>query len=75
MITQPAEILPAALSVPAAAAYLGISRATLYRIAAECGTGNSGLQVVRIRGRRLFMRRDLDAYLARHRVPATNRAP
>jgi excisionase family DNA binding protein len=65
---------PAALSVTDAAAYMGVSRATLYRIAAECGTGSSGLQVVRVRGRRLFLRRDLDAYLARQRVPARNTA-
>jgi excisionase family DNA binding protein len=57
---------PAALTVKQAAAYLGVSTRTLYRITAECGTGKDELPVVHIRGRRLFLRRDLDTYLARH---------
>jgi excisionase family DNA binding protein len=69
-----ATLDPALLSVPQAAAYLGISRATLYRVAAECGTGKTGLRVVRIRGRRLFKRTDLDAYIARQRVLANTSA-
>jgi excisionase family DNA binding protein len=56
------------LSIPEAAAYLGISRATLYRISAERGQGGSGLNVVPIRGRRFFEQRALDAYIARQRV-------
>ncbi len=59
------------LSVSDAAAYLGISRASLYRIAAECGTGKSGLAVIRIRGRRLFKKTDLDAFIARSQVQRT----
>lgn len=53
-----------ALGVDDAAKYLGVSRRTLYRISAECGT--TGLPVVHIRGRRVFRTRDLDAYLDRH---------
>ncbi len=54
---------PAALSVNDAAVYLGISRATLYRITAERGTGPSVLRPTLIGGRRLFQPKHLDAYL------------
>lgn len=63
---------PAALSVTEAAAYIGVSRATLYRITAECGTSPTGLRPLRVRGRRLFLRKDLDAYLLRQRVPSNH---
>lgn len=59
---------PAALGIEDAAKYLGVSRRTLYRISAECGTGPDALKVVHIRGRRVFRTRDLDAYLDRHVV-------
>lgn len=61
-------IEPSALTVDQAATYLGVSRRTLYRITAECGTGKDDLPVIHVRGRRLFLRRDLDAYLEAHRV-------
>lgn len=67
-------VTPAALSVNDAAAYIGVSRATLYRITAESGTSPTGLRPLRVRGRRLFLRTDLDAYLRRQRV-AANHAP
>lgn len=54
---------PATYSVPDAARYLGVSRATLYRITAERGTGKSSLMPTVIRGRRVFTRKQLDAYL------------
>lgn len=66
-------ITPGALSVLDAAAYLGVSRRTLYRISAECGTGPSALPVAHIRGRRVFRVRDLDAYLARQVVQGGRR--
>lgn len=63
-----------ALGVMDAAAYLGVSRRTLYRISAECGTGPSALPVTHIRGRRVFRVRDLDAYLARQVVTGGRRS-
>ncbi len=66
MTARPIE--PAALSVPQAAQYLGISRSQMYRLSAECGAGSSGLPVVHIGGRRLFRRTDLDRYLSAHVV-------
>lgn len=61
--------LPAALGVDDAAAYLGISRRTMYRLSAECGNGPSAIPVVHVSpGRRVFRIRDLDAYLARQTV-------
>lgn len=63
----------AALTVAQAAAYLGVSRRTLYRITAECGTGKDDLPFIAIRGRRLFLRRDLDTYLAAHQVQPIRR--
>lgn len=66
---------PAALTVDQAATYLGVSRRTLYRITAECGTGKDNLPIIRLRGRRLFLRRDLDAYLQAHQInPLPRRA-
>jgi excisionase family DNA binding protein len=59
-------VQPAALTVDQAATYIGVSRRTMYRISAEAGTG--GLPVVHIRGRRVFLRRHLDAYLERQVV-------
>ena len=59
------------LSVAQAAVYLGVSRATVYRITAEQGRGPSGLQPLLIRGRRVFLRADLDAYLQRCKVAPT----
>lgn len=56
------------LSVADAAAYIGVSRATLYRICAEQGQGRSRLAVVHTSARRRgFLRVDLDKYLARQR--------
>jgi excisionase family DNA binding protein len=55
---------PALLSVNDAAAYLGISRATVYRLAAECGAGK-GPRVTKVRGRSMFKRAELDAYIER----------
>ena len=51
---------PAGLSVNASAAYISVSRATMYRIL-DSGEIASGL----IGRRRIIMRRDLDAYLER----------
>ena len=68
------EIQPAALSVPQAAAYLGVSRATVYRISAERGEGASGLEPLLIRGRRVLLREDLDAYLQSCRARQGRRA-
>jgi excisionase family DNA binding protein len=62
-------IVPAALSVEDAATYLGISRNTVYRLSAECGTRVPELRPVHIGGRRLFRRIDLDAFLEAHLVP------
>lgn len=57
-------ITPATLSVSQAAAYLGISRSSMYRLSAECGTGQPLLSPVHVLpGRRVFLRKDLDAYL------------
>ena len=53
---------PAALSVADAARYIGISRSSMYRLTAECGT-RTGLRPVHIGGRRVFRVKDLDAYL------------
>jgi excisionase family DNA binding protein len=66
-------ILPAALTVDQAAAYIGVSRRTMYRLSAECGTGKSELPVVHVRGRRVFLRRHLDAYLERQVVQPRER--
>lgn len=53
---------PAALSVADAAKYLGISRSSMYRLTAECGT-RVNLRPVHIGGRRVFRIVDLDRYL------------
>ena len=63
---------PALLSVNDAAAYLGISRSTMYRLAAECGAGG-GPQVTPVRGRRMFSVAELDAFIERQ-TNATRRA-
>jgi predicted DNA-binding transcriptional regulator AlpA len=65
-------IQPAALSVTDAAAYLGVSRKTMYRISAERGTGG-GPCPVEIRGRRVFRVKDLDAYLDRQQTTSVRR--
>jgi excisionase family DNA binding protein len=55
------KIVPALLLVSEAAAYLGVSRRTLERIAAS-----GVLPVVQLKGadhRRRFSRKDLDAYI------------
>lgn len=65
---------PGALGVTDAAAYLGISRRSLYRLSAECGTGPDALPVVHLGGRRVFRVRDLDAYLERHIVRGGRRS-
>lgn len=57
------KITPAALGVADAAKYLGISRTSMYRLTAECGT-RSPLRPVHIGGRRVFRVVDLDAFLA-----------
>lgn len=51
-----------ALGVTDAARYLGVSRRTMYRLSAECGT-RSPLRPVHIGGRRVFRVVDLDRYL------------
>lgn len=57
------------LTVAEAAAYLGVSRMTVYRLTAEQGQGRSALPVVHLSpGRRGFMQSDLDAYLKRQRL-------
>ena len=57
------------LTVAQAAAYVGLGRSTFYRVAAACGTGTHAIPVVHISpGRRGFLRKDLDAYLARQVV-------
>lgn len=61
-----------ALGVNDAAAYLGVSRRTLYRLSAECGTG--ALPVVHLRGRRVFRVVDLDRFLAQQLAGAGRRA-
>lgn len=54
------------MNVDEAAAYLRISRRSLYRLMALHGTGPSRLPVVQVSpGRRVFRKKDLDAYLAR----------
>lgn len=57
------------LDVAGAAAYLGISRRTLYRLSAAQGQGRAGLPVIHLSpGRRGFLQSDLDAYLRRQRL-------
>ena len=63
-----------ALGVDDAAKYLGISRRSLYRLAAECGTGPGALPVVHLGGRRVFRVRDLDAFLERNVVRGGRRS-
>jgi excisionase family DNA binding protein len=66
-----AAVTPAAYTVKQAATYLGVSTRTLYRITAECGAGAAEIPVIHVRGRRLFLKADLDAYLARHTLGAS----
>lgn len=66
--------LRGALGVEDAARYLGVSRRTMYRLSAECGTGPAQLPVVHIGGRRLFRLRDLDAFLAQQVVRGGRRS-
>ena len=56
-------ISPALLSVNDTALYLGVSRATVYRMSAERGVGRFPAPKL-IRGRRLFAVKDLDAFIA-----------
>ena len=65
------HLAPAVLNVKDAAAYLGVSARTMYRLSAQCGTGPQDLPVVHVRGRRVFAVADLDAYLERQRSTAT----
>jgi predicted DNA-binding transcriptional regulator AlpA len=63
-----------ALGVNDAAKFLGISRRSMYRLTAECGTGPSQIPVVHIGGRRVFRVRDLQAFLDRNVVAGGRRS-
>lgn len=54
-----ATVEPALWGVHPSAAYIGISRAKLFRLVAE-----GRLKSVRLDGRRLFRKADLDAFIA-----------
>ena len=64
--TPERPVLRGALSVEEAAIYIGVSRATMYRLSAACGT--SGLPVVHLGRRRVFRVAELDKYLERNTV-------
>lgn len=58
------SVTPACLSAADTATYLGVSRATIYRLTAACGTTGFP-RPVPTGSRRVFQVRDLDAWLSR----------
>jgi excisionase family DNA binding protein len=58
-------VMPALLSVKDTAIYLGVSRSTVYKLSAQCGTGPAALPVVYIGRKRLFRVADLDRLIER----------
>jgi len=66
MTTTPRRpVSPALLSVADTATFLGVSRTTVYKLSAACGTGPGALPVVHIGGKRLFRITDLDRLIDR----------
>jgi len=66
MTTTPRRpVSPALLSVADTAIFLGVSRTTVYKLSAACGTGPAALPVVHIGGKRLFRVTDLDRFIER----------
>lgn len=64
-MTAHRKVTPALLSVADTATYLGVSRTTVYKLSAACGTGPGALPVVHIGGKRLFRITDLDRFIER----------
>jgi len=64
-MTAARKVTPALLSVADTATYLGVSRTTVYKLSAACGTGPAALPVVHIGGKRLFRLTDLERLIER----------
>jgi len=61
---KPPDALPALLTILEAAEYLGVSPGTVRNMSAPTGP----LPSVKIRARRCYSRKDLDAFIARHTI-------